>query len=92
MFRRYSHGHSALLGFLFGLALYRHALVYGVLCFAAGLVAGRAWAFWHDAALALRAKVLRARSERMPAGPAAVYPLRGRGGQSDRIPFGDDDE
>ena len=44
MFRRYGHGHSAGLGFLLALALMQHALLFGVLVFGAGLVAGRAWA------------------------------------------------
>lgn len=59
MFRRYHHGHSAGLGFLLALALYQHALVFGVLTFAAGLVAGRAWSFWSDMARAVKMRLLK---------------------------------
>ncbi len=43
---RYGHGHSAGLGFLLALALERHALVFALLVFAAGVVAGRCWLAW----------------------------------------------
>jgi hypothetical protein len=52
--RRYSHGHSAGLGFLLALALYQHALVFALLTFTAGLLAGRTWAVWTEVARQLR--------------------------------------
>ena len=57
--RRFGHGHSLAFGALLALALERHALLALVLVFVAGLVAGRAWAFWHDVALALRMRLTR---------------------------------
>lgn len=78
MFRHYHHGHSAGLGFLLAIALYQHALVYGLLMFAAGLVAGRAWGFWSHAAAALREKVLHSRQERIDTRPKPVYSTRRR--------------
>ena len=64
--RKYSHGHSAGLGFLLALALYQHALVFGVLVFAAGLIAGRAWSFWSEMARAIKMRVLNAQAKREP--------------------------
>src|SRR4051794_33012463 len=64
MFRRYNHGHSAGLGFLLALALMQHALLFGVLTFAAGLVAGRAWSLWADVARAVKLRLLGAQSKR----------------------------
>jgi hypothetical protein len=87
MFRRYHHGHSALLGFLLALALERHALTFALLVFAAGLVAGRAWSFWADTVRAIRNRLL-VRSQREPIDftPQPVYSRRGRV-SDEQIPF-----
>lgn len=87
MFRRYNHSHSALLGFLLALALQRHALVFALLIFAAGLVAGRAWSYWSDIARAVRDRLfVRSRQERIDFTPQPVYGRRGRVSE-DEIPF-----
>jgi hypothetical protein len=80
MFRRYHHGHSAALGFLLALALERHALVFALLVFCAGLVAGRMWLVWLRVGEAARAYFQRK--------TAAVKPRRANGlAQTDEIPY-----
>jgi hypothetical protein len=93
--RKYSHGHSAALGFLLALALYQHALLFGVLTFAAGLVAGRAWSFWSDCARAVKMRLLSAQAKRetISTEPVPVYSTRPRSTRkarstpTDDIPF-----
>lgn len=82
--RRYSHGHSAVLGFLLALSLYGHALVFALLVFAAGLATGRAWAWWALAASALREKWHLAQRRRIPVRPPV---LRKPSAQTDDVPF-----
>lgn len=85
MFRRYHHGHSAGLGFLLALSLYGHALVYTLLVFVAGLIAGRAWATWTLWASALRGKWHLAKHA--PGDVARIPGRRVSAQDSDGIPF-----
>lgn len=89
MFRRYHHGHSAALGFLLALAMERHTLTLVLMAALVGLVAGRAWAFWTDAARALRDKLLHAKAEPIRTRPEPVYATRARRSSAggDGIPF-----
>lgn len=84
MFRRYHHGHSAMLGFLLALALERHLLVIVLGALVAGVVLGRAWWFWTTMAGALRDKLLHSKREPISTRPVPVYSAR-RG--RDDIPF-----
>lgn len=83
--RKYSHGHSAALGFLLALAMERHTLTLVLVAAAAGLVAGRAWATWALWASALREKWHLSKRERIETRPQPVYPTRR--GQGDDVPF-----
>lgn len=76
MFRRFHHGHSAALGFLLALSLHAHMLWIVSAAFLVGLVAGRAWAFWTEAARAVKAKLLSAKAERISTVPVPVYSTR----------------
>lgn len=84
MFRRYNHGHSAFLGFLLALAMMRHMLLFAVLIFAAGLVAGRAWLLWSDVAKAVKDRLLtRSKAERIDTSPQPVYTADRAGARND---------
>lgn len=79
IFGRFHHGHSAALGFLLALSLARHMLVFALLVFLAGLVAGRMWLAWVDLAMAVKAKLLgAAKREPIHTTPQPVYSLRRR--------------
>lgn len=73
MFRRFGHGHSVGVGVVLTLALERHALLAVVLVFAAGVIAGRAWATWTLWASALRDKWHLAKRARISTKPEPVY-------------------
>lgn len=85
MFRRFHHGHSTGLGFLLALAMQRHTLLLVAAAFLVGLVAGRAWAFWSEAARAVKAKLLSAKAERISTVPTPIYTGRLRDDQP--LPF-----
>lgn len=87
MLRRYHHGHSASLGFLLALSLHSHLLWMTTAALVLGVIVGRAWAFWADAARAIKCKLLGAKQERISTVPAPVYSTRGRRGPVDEIPF-----
>lgn len=74
--RKYSHGHSAALGFLLALAMQRHTLTLVLIAAAAGLVAGRAWATWALWASALREKWHLSKREPVVSGVQPVYSVR----------------
>lgn len=90
MFRRYHHGHSIFVGFLLALALQRHMLIFALLIFAAGLIAGRAWSLWVDLARAVKDRLLvRSRNEPIVTGPQPVYTANRAGARnSDQWPEG----
>lgn len=73
MFRRFHHGHSAALGFLLALSLQAHVLWLVTGAFLLGALAGRTWAFWTEAARAVKAKLLAAKPERISTVPVPVY-------------------
>lgn len=85
MFRKYGHGHSVGVGVLLTLAMERHALLAAVLIFAAGLIAGRAWATWALWASALRDKWHLSRPARIRTRPEPVYDAQL--GPDDDLPF-----
>lgn len=88
IFRRFNHGHSAGLGFLLALSLHAHMLWIVTAAFALGLLAGRAWAFWSEAARAVKAKLLGSKSERLSSAPLPVYTTQGRRqATGDDIPY-----
>lgn len=76
MFRRFHHGHSAGLGALAMLALSGHLLWIVTVALVAGVVIGRAWAFWAMAADALRNKWHLSKRTRIESGPVPVYSTR----------------
>lgn len=86
MFRRFNHSHSAGMGFLLALALHQHTLWLVTAALLLGVVLGRAWAFWADAARAIKCKLLDAKREHISTVPVPVYSTRARKG-SDTIPF-----
>lgn len=75
------------MGFLLALSLQRHALLLVAATFVLGLIVGRAWTFWSDAARAVKAKLLGAKAERISTVPVPVYSTRGRRGPVDEIPY-----
>lgn len=87
MFRRFHHGHSTAMGFLLALSLQRHTLLLVAATLVLGVTLGRAWSFWHDAARAIKAKLLSSKSERISSVPVPVYSTRARRGPVDEIPF-----
>lgn len=87
MLRRYNHGHSAGMGFLLALSLHAHMLWLATAALVLGVVIGRAWAFWADAARAIKCRLLGAKTERLSPHPVPVYSTRGRRGPADEIPF-----
>ena len=86
--RKYSHGHSAALGFLLALAMERHTLTLVFIALLIGLVAGRAWATWTLWADALRHKWHLSKRETINTKPVPVYSTRkARSTPTDDIPF-----
>lgn len=84
MFRRYNHGHSAFLGFLLALAMQQHMLLFAVLVFAAGVIAGRAWLLWTDLAKAVKDRLLvHSKPERIETAPQPVYTADRAGARRD---------
>lgn len=88
MFRRYHHGHSAGMGFLLALSLHAHMLWLATAALLLGVVIGRAWGFWADAGLAIKARLLGAKQERISTVPVPVYSTRPSGAQDrDGVPY-----
>ena len=82
MFRRFGHGHSTVIGFVFAVLLMRHALVFALSMLAVGFVLGRAWLVWARVGYAARRYFDRRANNLKARGRARLSMLR-----HDDIPF-----